>query len=227
LVKPRRLRRLVAQSLAIGALTAGCGRDEELATGSLEPPIEVGGVCGTTTAHCLGETSLLRCEGRLWAEQTCSSICARTGRVAVGCYDRAYGDDCLCAAPDAGRAPDGPECAASRRCAGADSIEHCDRQGTRTESCADVCAALVPERHSAGCRPGARGAPDDCACTIEGMPCGDVPDAVCDGPSRLARCAGGFWTLWECAEECPGGDQASCGSWAGELGAGCRCEPLP
>ena len=89
--------------MAVGMFAAGCGEDETLAIESLEPPVESGGVCATTTAHCLGESSLLRCKDRLCTEEDCSAVCGQTGRVAIGCYDRAYGDDCLCAALDAGR----------------------------------------------------------------------------------------------------------------------------
>ena len=227
-VKPTaRPLRSLALSAVIGACAAHCGHDEELALGSLEPPVALGGVCGVTAAHCIGEMSLLRCKGRLWTEESCSSVCGETGRVSVGCFDRAYGDDCLCVSPDAGQTSDADSCAASRQCKAPDAIEYCDRSGTRQLSCADVCAALAPPRRSAGCHKGALGALDDCVCTIEGMPCGDAPAAVCDGPTLLARCIDGFWTLSDCRERCPAEQAASCGSWAGDAGADCRCGLSP
>jgi hypothetical protein len=218
-----RFRRSLGPLAAVAALALGCGRDEELAAYSLEPPVELGGVCGTSGAYCIGETRLLRCKNRFWTEVSCSAICAETGRIALGCHDRAYGDDCVCASIDGSRIPDAPPCAASRQCKSQDSILYCDRNGAREASCADVCGELTPPRRSEGCRAGVRGASDDCACTIAGMPCGDVFTAVCDGPSHLLRCVDGIWQLSDCAEECTVEQSASCGSWAGDAGAACRC----
>jgi hypothetical protein len=224
-VRPHLHRSLALVSL-IGVCAAGCGHDEELALGSLAPPVALGGVCGVSTAHCLGETSILRCEGRLWTEESCSSVCGEIGRLTIGCFDRAYGDDCLCAVPEADSTADASPCAASRQCSGPDAIEYCDRHGTRRKSCTEVCAGLAPPQRSTGCREGTLGALDDCACTIEDTPCGDTT-AVCDGPSLLARCIAGLWTLSNCREQCAAEQAASCSSWAGDAGAACRCGSPP
>jgi hypothetical protein len=177
------------------------------------PPLldDLGDPCRSAHDVCLDDDSVRTCEGDVWVERDCASVCAELGPAyaPAGCEW-----ECVCALAD----PSG--CTPSEAtCVDAGTIGVCDEaQELQPTPCADVCtnAGL----NEVGCLE------DDedegkasCWCTSEGTSCEPSTMPTCVDDASIAMCEACTWTFLACEDVC--GHPAACDTFAQPAVCGC------